>query len=210
MSKQDNNWACSADTQEGVGLVFSPDGRFLFSGGHREDPPIPIWDVQTRSQVGVLGGHSAHMLRIAFSLNGKILVSTVNWDDTVHFWDLGKQEEIGVFEGHDAIDSGSLGGVAFSSDGKWLACGSENGVELWGLDQPQEMLTELMLLVMSEFYLANTDAELAWNSLVRVQEARVALDSENLDEAQAAMNDLRILINQEDAPPGGQITAARV
>jgi hypothetical protein len=187
-------------------LALSPDGTILASAGGWRDKAVYLWDVEAQNQVGVLGGHSAHVLCIAFSLNGKILVSTVNWDDTVHFWDLEKQEQVGVFEGHDAIDSGSLGGVAFSSDGKWLACGSEDGVELWELDQPEKMLSELMLLVMSEYYLGNVDADLAWNSLVHVQEARAALEKEDFDEAQAALNDLEALITQNKNPRAGRIT----
>lgn len=235
----------------GWGLVFSPDGSLLFSGGSRDDPPIPIWDVQTqqkvgeltgplditydlalspdgtmlasahgyrdkavylwyvqiRNQVGVLGGHSAHVLSIDFSPDGKFLASTVNWDDTVHIWDVQKQQQVGILAGHDAFDSGSPGGVAFSSDGKWLACGGESGVELWELDQqPREMLTELMLLVMNEYYLGNIDAELAWDSLVNVQAALAALDSDNPDAAAAAMNNLKSLINEVVSPRNNTIT----
>ncbi len=81
-----------------------------------------------------MGGHSAHVGSIAFSPDGKLLASTVYWDDTVHLWDIASQEQMGVLKGHDASDFGWSDQVAFSSDGKWLACGSENGVELWELD----------------------------------------------------------------------------
>ena len=97
---------------------------------------VYLWDVQAQNQVGVLGGHSAHVYSIAFSPNGKLLASTVNWDDTVHLWDVEGQEQVGVLKGHDASDEGHTAEVAFSSDGKWLACGGENGVELWELNLP--------------------------------------------------------------------------
>jgi len=187
-------------------LAFSPDGTILASAGGWNDKAVYLWDVQTQNQVGMLGGHLAHVLSIAFSLNGKILASTVNWDDTIHFWDIEKQEHMGIFEHHDAIDSGWASYVAFSSDGKWLACGSEDGVELWELDRPDKALTELMLLVMSEFHFGNVDAELAWDSLVNVQAALAALDTGNLDEAQAALNALEALITQNKNPRAGRIT----
>jgi len=117
-------------------VTFSPDGTLLASAGGWNDKAIYLWDTKTWEQVGVLGGHSAHVLSIAFSPSGKRLVSTVNCDNTVHCWDVETQEQEGIFEGHNAIDSGTLSHVAFSSDGKWLACGSENGIELWELNLP--------------------------------------------------------------------------
>ena len=187
-------------------LAFSPDGTILASAGGWNDKAVYLWDCEAQERVGMLGGHPAHIGAIAFSPDGRFLASTVYWDDTVHFWDIARQEEVGVLKGHDASDIGWNDQVAFSSDGKWLACGGENGVELWELDRPEQMLTELMLLVMSGFHQGNVAAELAWNSLVNVQVALAALDSGNFDEAQAAMVDLKVLINQEGSPRAGKIT----
>ncbi|MFC1636505.1 WD40 repeat domain-containing protein [Planctomycetota bacterium] len=160
-------------------LAFSPDGKFLFSGGHRGDEAIRIWDVQTqkqvvelighlditmqlafspersllasaggindaavylwdyhtREQVGVLGGHSAHVGSIAFSPDGKLLASAAFWNNTVQIWDIPTQTQVGVLTGHVASD-GWGEDVEISSDGRWLACKSANGVELWEVNLP--------------------------------------------------------------------------
>ncbi|MHC4498713.1 MAG: WD40 repeat domain-containing protein, partial [Planctomycetota bacterium] len=117
-------------------FAFSPDRTILASAGGANDKAVYLWDFQAQNQVGVLGGHSAHIGTIAFSPDGKLLALTVYWDDTVHLWDIASQEQVGVLTGHDATDFGWGDQVAISSDGKWLACGSENGVELWELNLP--------------------------------------------------------------------------
>jgi len=119
-----------------LGLAFSPDGKILASAGGKRDKVVYLWDVETRSRVGVLGGHSAHVGSIAFSPDGALLASTVYWDNTVHLWDVETQDHVKVLAGHDAADLGGGSKVGFSSDGKWLACGSENGVELWAVNLP--------------------------------------------------------------------------
>jgi WD40 repeat protein len=117
-------------------LAFSPDRTILASAGGAHDKAVYLWDVEAQEQVGVLGGHSAHIGTIAFSPDGKLLAATVLWDNTIHIWDIASQEQLGVLEGHDATDFGWCDQVAISSDGRWLACGSEDGVELWELHLP--------------------------------------------------------------------------
>jgi len=112
-------------------LAFSPDCSILASAGGAWDRAVYLWDAETWEQVGVLEGHSAHVGSIAFSPDGKLLASTAYWDNVVYIWDIASQEQLGALQGHDASNVGWGDQVVMSPEGKWLACGSENGVELW-------------------------------------------------------------------------------
>jgi WD40 repeat protein len=117
-------------------LVFNPNGTILASGGGWGDKAVYLWYVQTQELIGVLGGHSAHIGSIDFSPDGTLLASTSFWEDSIYLWDVKEQVLIGKLNGHDATDFGWHDQVDISSDGKWLACGSEDGVELWEANLP--------------------------------------------------------------------------
>ena len=105
-------------------LPFSPSGSkvseyFLqqfpntFSVLNGQDPHWP-------ALLSVLEGHTSAVLSVAFSPDGKYVVSG-SWDKTIRVWDAEKGNTVsGPFEGHtDAVLS-----VAFSPDGKYVVSGS--------------------------------------------------------------------------------------
>lgn len=118
-------------------LAFNTDGTLLASAGDFDDKAVYLWDMPTQTQMGVLGGHPAHVGSVAFSPDGNLLASTSFWEPAVFLWDVQTQTQVGLLTDHDV--SSGLGWrheVAFSPDGKWLACSSGNGVELWELMAP--------------------------------------------------------------------------
>ena len=117
-------------------FAFCPDGTLLASAGGWHDKAVYLWDFEALSLVGVLPGHSAHVGSVAYSPDGKLLASTSYWDNAVYIWDIASQEKLGTLQGHDASDVGSSDQVVISSDGRWLACASETGVELWKVNLP--------------------------------------------------------------------------
>jgi WD40 repeat protein len=73
-------------------------------------------------------GHADWVLSVAFSRDGKTLVSG-SADGTVRLWDMATRQQIG-----DPLttDAGMVHSVAFSPDGKTLVSGSADGTaRLW-------------------------------------------------------------------------------
>ena len=85
-------------------MAFSPDGKWIVSGGH-EYNKLKVWDASTGRDIRTLKGHGGSVICVAFSPNGKRIVSghgSGNLGDCiVKVWDA-----MGRFDGsensHDA------------------------------------------------------------------------------------------------------------
>jgi len=118
-------------------VAISPDDRFVAAGSH--GTVVRIWDVATRTLVHCLRGHTDSVFSVAFTPDGKGLVSCSK-DKTLKYWEFsaalsGAHETGGQFSkclldftGHrDTVLS-----VAISHDGQWIVSGSVDcGVQFW-------------------------------------------------------------------------------
>jgi WD40 repeat protein len=68
-------------------VAFSADGRFFATATHKPDQRIRLWDVARGEEVGSLSGFRGRVRSLAFSPDGKRLISGMD-DTTALVWDL--------------------------------------------------------------------------------------------------------------------------
>jgi WD40 repeat protein/serine/threonine protein kinase len=117
-------------------VAFSPDNRTICSGGW--DQKIRVWDAGTGEKLRTLLGHEGWVLSVAFTPDGKQIVSSGGGDGTVKVWDVTVGHELTQLSGHQS----SVSGIAFSPDGGRLVSGSQDGmVKIWDTRSCSEAMT---------------------------------------------------------------------
>lgn len=108
-------------------IVFSPDGKLLFSG-NRYSTAIHIW-YGGRTEKAALIGHTEGINSISINHDGSTLASVSN-DHTVRLWDVATETNIYTYTGH----TGKVFGVAFHPKENIVASSSEdNTIILWDI-----------------------------------------------------------------------------
>lgn len=125
------------DGQRGgvVAIAFSPDGRWLASGGF--DGSVRLWDVESGKAIRSMRGHGREVTSLLFSRDGKVLTSGGR-DNAIRLWDPTTANELQPRDGHD----GPVHAVAVSPDGRTAAVACEGRcIRLWSLATAQELRT---------------------------------------------------------------------
>jgi len=108
-----------------VTLAFSPDGRWLASGG--DGSGAVLWDSRTGQAVRVLAGHTGSVVAVAFSSDGTLLATAAS-DRSVRVWDRATGKERHRFAGH----AGWVQSLAFHPREPWLAWSwGEKAATVW-------------------------------------------------------------------------------
>ena len=110
-------------TRLGAGMVrdiaYSPNGELMALAGNSG---ISCYQTDDRTKIGQLTGHTSWVESVAFSADGKTLVSGSR-DGTARLWEVENQTEIAQLQGHKE----EVFSVEFSPDGRFLASMSAEG-----------------------------------------------------------------------------------
>ncbi|OGT50664.1 MAG: hypothetical protein A3E84_00060 [Gammaproteobacteria bacterium RIFCSPHIGHO2_12_FULL_42_13] len=121
-------------------LAFSPKDKMLATIAN--DKKIILWnvDVDTIDLICIFDGHQSPIFGLAFSPDGKTLVSS-SLDNTTRFWKIETKSEIGKLpKFSERVDF-----LAFSPDGKTLAASSWDGfTRLWDTESKKEVVALLV------------------------------------------------------------------
>ena len=115
------------NTEAPWAVVVSHDGTVLAASSGPEDTEnaIRLWDTRTGKLTGVCKGHTQGVGRLAFSPDGKTLVS-VSSDSTLRFWNVSTQQElIAMKRIADPVQD-----LLFSPDGNLLILRTLSGLHL--------------------------------------------------------------------------------
>ncbi|RCJ42404.1 hypothetical protein A6770_34880 [Nostoc minutum NIES-26] len=107
-------------------MAWSPDNTIVAAGGIGDDWSIILMNITTRTSQ-IIEGHSGQVNSLAWSPDGKVLVSA-SQDSRIRLWDKETKQLKTTLEGH----SGDVYSVAWSPDGKILASASyDRTIRLW-------------------------------------------------------------------------------
>jgi WD40 repeat protein/class 3 adenylate cyclase/tRNA A-37 threonylcarbamoyl transferase component Bud32 len=116
-------------------LCFSSAGDIL--GAPLGDFTVILWDIAKGQRLGVLQGHKAEVIAVAFSPAEK-WVATASNDGTAKLWDLKTRKLLRSYKGQLL----GLTGVSISPDKRRLVGGAGEGtLKFWDIDTSQEVLT---------------------------------------------------------------------
>ncbi|HEX3084183.1 MAG TPA: WD40 repeat domain-containing protein, partial [Pyrinomonadaceae bacterium] len=143
-------------TKSANAVAFSPDNRWLASGG--KDNLIKIWDLANGSVLRTLYGHTSNVNALAVSPDGTLLASgsgDINderdlgtftqggvvggaQDNTVRIWSIQTGKQLQVLRGHEL----PVAAVAFSNDGHSLTSVGGDAVKVWDVSAGAELRSQ--------------------------------------------------------------------
>ncbi|MCI0701584.1 MAG: hypothetical protein L0241_10920 [Planctomycetia bacterium] len=120
-----------------TGVSFSPDSRFVAAAG--ADAIVRVWDVQTKSEVRGLRGHTDWITAVAFSPDGRYIASVAaEKDNTVRIFELPPLDTTSSAGGHLL----AVNAVAVSPNGKFVAtAGTDQTIKIWNIETGKEVTT---------------------------------------------------------------------
>ncbi|MCI0457943.1 MAG: sigma-70 family RNA polymerase sigma factor [Gemmataceae bacterium] len=109
-----------------ITLAFAPDGKTLAGGGGEDR--VCLWDVASGRELPKLDLPAGGTSCVRFSPDGKTLAVS-GLDGSINLWNLAAGQSLTLGKAERAFTFPQP--IAFSPDGKLLACGSMGMVQLW-------------------------------------------------------------------------------
>jgi WD40 repeat protein len=114
-------------------VIYSPDTTMIATGGPGPEECLKIWDAETRKLVANLKGHTNIVLCLAWTADGKTLISGSS-DRSIRTWNTTTWQQISVLTGHTNF----IWGISISPNGRILASASQDKTaRLWNLENGQ-------------------------------------------------------------------------
>jgi COMPASS component SWD3 len=132
-------------------LVFTVDGKVLFSGGSENDGSVRAWSIEKGKELEDLRAQQTNVLSLSMTPNGKTLVSSGK-DAIIHIWDLTRKrdddEDDYILEEFDISfleHSYEVLSTVISPDGSVLVSGALDGIRVWTIapSRPLYKLAEI-------------------------------------------------------------------
>ncbi|MCL1470115.1 WD40 repeat domain-containing protein [Argonema antarcticum] len=112
-------------------LAISPDNKWIISGS--VDKTIKVWNLEIKEETFTPMEHEFPLEYVAFTPDGKRLISRSRSDDTLQVWNLQTGESF--------IEE-RVSALAVTLDSKWLICASFfNSIIVWDLETGEEAFT---------------------------------------------------------------------
>ncbi len=121
-----HNAPANAPPDNFMGVVYSPDGRWLVVAVTRPEPLARVCDARTLQEIKSIPGTPYSQ----FSPDSKLLAAYRQDIPEVGVWNTETWEPVKTLP----TTPGIFGSVSFSPDGKLLAAGSAKGLRLWRTD----------------------------------------------------------------------------
>lgn len=116
-------------------VVYSPDTTVIATGGYSTDDRfIEIWDAKTGEQVNTLKGHAGTALCLAWTSDGKTLISG-SFDNSIMTWNTAAWKRTAVLRGHTSVVNDiaicPINGCIIASTA------ADNTARLWNIEDNQ-------------------------------------------------------------------------
>ncbi|XP_022151493.1 mitogen-activated protein kinase-binding protein 1 isoform X2 [Momordica charantia] len=116
-------------------VAMSPDGRFVAAGESGPQPAVFVWDLAGMAFLSELKGHLYGVACLAFSPDGKYLVSVGGY---IYIWDWRSTVLLTKLKASSSCTA--ISSVTFSSDSKSLLTAGKRHLKFWTITSPRTQI----------------------------------------------------------------------